>query len=265
MSLPLNTVIHGDCIEVMHRLPTKSVDFILTDPPYLVRYKSREGQTVRNDDNAAWLEPAFAEMYRVLKPGSLCLTFYGWPRADLFFAAWRKAGFRIVGHIVFRKRYASRSGFVRYEHESAYLLAKGDAQLPVNPPSDVIDWEFTGNRLHPTQKPISVLKPFIEAFCKPGGVVLDPFCGSGSTLVAAHALQRDAIGIEIDGRHRATASLRVFSECHFDHNSEKPKIRALNRLPERQYASCCGMHEAVQGATAAHGHNRHRRPRAPRR
>jgi site-specific DNA-methyltransferase (adenine-specific) len=207
--LPLNTVIHGDCVEVMRRMPAASVDFILTDPPYLVRYKSRSGQTVRNDDNATWLEPAFAEMHRVLKPGSLCLSFYGWNKADLFFAAWRKAGFRIVGHIVFRKGYASSSGFVRYEHESAYLLAKGDAQLPVNAPSDVVDWEYTGNRLHPTQKPVSVLKPFISAFSQPGDVVLDPFCGSGSTLAAAAQLERDYLGIEIDSRHAYLSGLRM--------------------------------------------------------
>lgn len=209
--LPLNTVIHGDCVEVMQRMPSRSVDFILTDPPYLVRYRSRSGQTVRNDDNAAWLEPAFAEMYRVLKPGSLCMSFYGWNKADLFFAAWRKAGFRVVGHVVFRKRYASKSAFLRYEHESAYLLAKGDAQLPDNAPSDVVDWEYTGNRLHPTQKPVSVLKPFIAAFCPEGGVVLDPFCGSGSTLVAAREVGRAFIGVELDESHHYAAEMRIFA------------------------------------------------------
>jgi site-specific DNA-methyltransferase (adenine-specific) len=204
-----NSVIHGDCISVMRGMESASVDFILTDPPYLVRYRSRTGQTVRNDDNARWLEPAFAEMYRVLKPGSLCLSFYGWNHADKFFAAWRGAGFRIVGHVVFRKRYASAAGFVQYRHESAYLLAKGNAILPKNPPADVVDWEYTGNRLHPTQKPVSVLKPFIAAFCQPGGVVLDPFCGSGSTLVAARELGRDYLGIELDARYVETARMRM--------------------------------------------------------
>jgi site-specific DNA-methyltransferase (adenine-specific) len=111
--------------------------------------------------------------------------------------------------VVFRKRYASSSGFLRYEHESAYLLAKGDARLPANPPSDVVDWEYTGNRLHPTQKPVSVLKPFIAAFCKRGGLVLDPFCGSGSALVVAQCLGRDYLGIELDGGHHMTATRRL--------------------------------------------------------
>ncbi|MEY9363866.1 DNA modification methylase [Bradyrhizobium yuanmingense] len=206
-----NTVVNGDCVGVMRRMESASVDFILTDPPYLCRYKSRDGQTVANDDRDDWLEPAFSEMYRVLKPGSFCVSFYGWHVADKFIAAWRKAGFRIVGHIVFTKRYASSVRYMRAEHEQAYLLAKGNAALPAQPMPNVIEWSYTGNRLHPTQKPISVLRPLIEAFCPEGGLTLDPFCGSGSTLVAAQQLDRDGLGIELDTRHVRTASLRLAS------------------------------------------------------
>jgi site-specific DNA-methyltransferase (adenine-specific) len=137
------------------------------------------------------------------------VSFYGWNKADLFISAWRAAGFRIVGHIVFRKRYTSSARFLRYQHEQAYLLAKGDVIPPESPLSDVIDFTYTGNRLHPTQKPIEALQPLIRAFCKAGGVVLDPFCGSGSTLVAAKDLDRNFIGIELDIAHHLTACRRV--------------------------------------------------------
>jgi DNA modification methylase len=80
---------------------------------------------VINDDNGAWLQPAFKQIYRLLKPGSFCVSFYGWSKADRFIAAWRSAGFRMVGHLVFRKKYASSARFLRYQHEQAYLLAKG--------------------------------------------------------------------------------------------------------------------------------------------
>lgn len=204
-----NSVQHGDCIELMRRLPAASVNFILTDPPYLVRYKSRDGRSIANDDNADWLEPASHEMFRVLKDDSLCVSFYGWTQTDRFIAAWRAAGFRIVGHIVFRKRYASRARFVSYTHESAYVLAKGRPVLPDNPPADVIDFPYSGNRLHPTQKPVSALKPLIEAFCPAGGLVLDPFCGSGSTLAAARQVGRDFIGMELDDAYHRIAAGRL--------------------------------------------------------
>lgn len=206
---PRNAVINGDCIEAMRTLERGSVDFILTDPPYITRYRNRDGRTVANDDNARWLRPAVNQMHRVLKPGGFCVSFYGWAKADVFMEAWRAAGFRIVGHLVFRKRYASAARFLRYEHEQAYLLAKGEPTPPARPIPDVIDFAYTGNRLHPTEKPVTALAPLIECFTRPGELVLDPFCGSGSTLEAARRLDRDWLGIELDAQHHATASRRL--------------------------------------------------------
>ena len=205
----LNDVACGDCIDVMRSMPWACVDFILTDPPYLVNYRDRSGRRVANDDNDAWLKPAFRQMYRVLRPDSLCVSFYGWNKVDTFMAAWREAGFDVVGHIVFRKRYSSKARYLSYEHESAYLLAKGRPSLPSSPVPDVLDWQYSGNRLHPTQKPVQPLKTLIGAFTKPGAVVLDPFCGSGSTLIAAQELGRRFIGIELDEQHHRTASSRI--------------------------------------------------------
>lgn len=206
-----NSIQRGDCIQVMQRMPPRSVDLILTDPPYLVRYRSRDGRSIENDDDSGWLVPASRAMFRVLKNDSLCISFYGWTKADQFIAAWRAAGFRIAGHIVFRKKYASASGFVSYMHESAYVLAKGHPVLPDNPPADVIDFPYTDNRLHPTQKPVAALVPLIEAFCPAGGLVLDPFCGSGSTLVAARDADCDYLGIELDRTYHRIAERRLAS------------------------------------------------------
>ncbi|WP_439926225.1 DNA methyltransferase [Nitrobacter sp. JJSN] len=192
-------------------MPAGSVDFVLTDPPYLVNYRSRDGRRVANDNNDAWLRPAFAEMYRVLKDNSLCVSFYGWNKVDAFMQAWQSAGFRVVGHLVFAKRYASSQRFLKAQHEMAYLLAKGRPALPASPIADVVDWSYTGNRLHPTQKPLSILRPLIDAFCPAAGVVLDPFCGSGSTLVAAKDCRRRFVGFDLDARHCETANLRLVS------------------------------------------------------
>lgn len=208
-SLPRNTVLHGDCIEIMATLPDASVDFILTDPPYLCNYRDRAGRTVANDNNPDWLKPAFAEAYRVLKDDALSVSFYGWTAVDSFVEAWRAAGFRIVGHLVFAKDYASGSRYVEARHESAFLLAKGRPPLPSQPLPDVLPFAYTGNKLHPTQKPVEPLKLLVEAFCPVGGLVLDPFCGSGSSLVAAKLAGRDWLGIELDEQHALTARGRL--------------------------------------------------------
>ena len=211
-SLPRNAVIRGNCIEVMAAMPACSVDFILTDPPYMAAYKSRDNQTVRNDDNAAWLWRSFAQMHRILKPDAFAISFYGWPKVDLFFSTWKQSGFRIGGHIIFRKRYASKSAFLQYRHEAAYLLIKGNPAFPASPLPDVMDWTYTGNKLHPTQKSIHILKPLIETFTAPGELVLDPFAGSGSTCIAAKRSGRQYIGIELDSAHHRTATDRLAEE-----------------------------------------------------
>lgn len=205
-------LIHGDCLQVLPTLAPASIQFILTDPPYITRYKSRDGRSVANDDNDRWLKPAFAQMYRVLANDSFAVSFYGWPQADKFIAAYRSAGFRIVGHFVFPKRYTSTTRYLRYQHECAHLLAKGNPALPHDTIGDVIDWTYSGNKLHPTQKPLSVLQPLVETFCPLRGTVLDPFAGSGSTLLAARSLGRAAIGIELDAKYHAIASRRLAME-----------------------------------------------------
>jgi site-specific DNA-methyltransferase (adenine-specific) len=204
-----NTILHGDCLELLPALPARSVDFILTDPPYITCYRSRDGRTVPNDDNDAWLKPAFAEMYRVLDRDSYAVSFYGWPHADRFLSAYRKAGFRVVGHFVFPKRYTSSQSYTRYQHECAYLLAKGNPDKPEYTIGDVIDWTYSGNKLHPTQKPLSVLLPLVETFSAPGSLVLDPFSGSGSSLLAAKITGRHYLGIEMDAKYHALASRRL--------------------------------------------------------
>src|SRR5579872_2909840 len=95
-----NQVLCGDCRQVLAPLPSGSVDFVLTDPPYLVDYRDRNGRALRGDREGGWLAPAFREIYRVLKSNSFCVSFYGWNRVDKFFAAWKAAGFRPAGHLV---------------------------------------------------------------------------------------------------------------------------------------------------------------------
>lgn len=100
-------------------------DLVLTDPPYLVDYHDGSGLSIQGDKDGGWLKPAFAEIQRVMMPGAFCVCFYGWNRVGQFMAAWKAAGLRPVGHMVFVKGYESGAAALGYWHESAYLLKKG--------------------------------------------------------------------------------------------------------------------------------------------
>ena len=134
----MSRFMHGDSVQVMGGFPDKSIDFILTDPPYLVGFKDRSGRSIANDVNSEWVQPA-------------------------------------------------------------------------KPLSDVMSWEYTGNRHHPTEKPVSALRPLIETFTQPGAIVLDPFAGSGSTCVAAQACGRRWIGIELMEQYHAAGLRRLYA------------------------------------------------------
>lgn len=210
-------IIQGDAVSVLASFETHCVDLVVTDPPYLCRYRDKSGRTLANDDNPAAVLPVYAELYRVLKQDSYCISFYGWNAIDQFSAAWTQAGFRTVGQIVWPKPYASNARFLQYQHESAFLLAKGRPVLPDTPIPDVQPWAYSGNRNHPTEKAVAILEPLIECFSRPGDVVLDPFAGSGSTTVAAALAGRRAIGIELEERYcdlarRRLAGVRRYQE-----------------------------------------------------
>ncbi|WP_343075468.1 DNA methyltransferase [Ruficoccus amylovorans] len=204
-----NKVICGDCIDVMRTLPDESMDFVITDPPYLVNYHSRDKRSFANDTNADWVEPAFEEIYRVLKNNSYCVCFYGWSAVEHFISAWEKAGFRRVGHFTACKRYSSSQRHTAMYHECAFLLAKGRPKLPEQPLCDLLPWRYTGNRLHPTQKPVETFQPLIQTYAPPGGMVLDPFAGSGTAGEAAILSGREYLLIELDPQYTKAARERL--------------------------------------------------------
>lgn len=100
-------------------------------------------------------------------------------------------------------------GFLEARHEQAYLLAKGHPRKPDAPLPDVQPWEYSGNVAHPTEKAVSILRPLVESFSPSSGVVLDPFAGSGSTLVAAALSGRRYVGIELEEKYCRLAQRRL--------------------------------------------------------
>lgn len=205
----LNNIIQGDANRIMADVPNGSIDLVVTDPPYGVNYRDRTGRQVQNDDTLDAVLPVFDELYRALKPGGFCISFYGWNHVERFMTAWKAAGFTVVGHIVWTKDYASRRRFLAYHHEQAYVLVKGRAQLPRDPLADVQRWTYSGNHAHPTEKAVEVIAPLVRAFSRPGDLVCDPFAGSGSTCVAAALAGRDYLGVELDPAYCRHARARL--------------------------------------------------------
>lgn len=204
-----NKIIEEDSAHVLKDMPAGSIDLVVTDPPYLVNYRDRDGRCLRNDTNAGGVMPVFAPMARTMKRDCYAVCFAGWSALPQFTAAWEAAGLRIVSQIVWQKRYASRKSYTEYRHECAYVLANGNPAKPARPLPSVMDWVYSGNKRHPTEKAVEIIAPLVRCFSKPDDLVCDPFSGSGSTSVAAALEGRDYLGIDTDPKHVATARSRL--------------------------------------------------------
>jgi site-specific DNA-methyltransferase (adenine-specific) len=126
----MSRFILGNCIDVMRGFPDRAVDLIVTDPPYFVGFKDRQGRQIAGDVTDEWLQPATLEMYRVLKKDALMVSFYGWNRVDRFMAAWKAAGFYAVGQIVFTKTTAPTAATRTDVADSWTTAMKGLMSLP---------------------------------------------------------------------------------------------------------------------------------------
>ena len=196
------TIYHGDCRDV---LPHVSAHVMVTDPPYGIGYSSGAGSEVWGDgavagDEDTALRDAVLELWS--------------PRPALVFGSWRRphpAGARMK--LIWDTKGALGMGALdlpwKPAHQEIYVLGKGFEGHRGN---DVIRCApvqsmAKNGRVHPMQKPVSLLRALINK-C-PSGTVIDPFAGSGSTLVAAKQAGRRAIGTEIEERYCEIAAKRL--------------------------------------------------------
>lgn len=225
MSIPINSVLIGDCLDVLGQLPSGTIDLVYLDPPFNTgrtqsdRIGSYEDAWPSMSDYLAFMRPRIEQMQRVLQPNGSILLHCDWRTChhfrlmlDEFFGS---DGF--VNHLIWRYGLGGSSPrrFAR-KHDDILFYAKCNAyyfdppQVPatsnrmrgmMKKASDVIDIPSINNMAnervgYPTQKPLALLDMLVEACCPPDGIVLDPFCGSGTTLVAAQRLGRRFIGVD---------------------------------------------------------------------
>lgn len=194
-------IFHGDCREL---LPSIEADVIVTDPPYGIGYTSGMGgkflnAAITGDDDSRLRDDVLREWR------GPALVFGTWkiirPPATRHVLIWEKGDHVGMGDLATPWRpnieeiYVIGSGFVGH---------RGTSVLRYNAPSP----NFTPPqfRYHPTEKPVALMRDLIGK-CPPG-TILDPFMGSGTTLVAAKSLNRHAIGIEIEEKYCAIAAQR---------------------------------------------------------
>ena len=216
MSLELNRVYHMDCLEGMKLLPDKSIDLIVTDPPYLMNYRSNYRKVkydyiIGDKDGKDLITESIKEAYRVLKDNSAIYMFCSWHHIDFFKMEFERY-FNLKNIIVWNKNNTSMGdlkGSYAPKHEFVLFGHKGRRLLEGFRYPDVLEAKRTGNKLHPTQKPIDLIEIFIKTSSKENDVVLDMFMGSGVTAVACELNNRKWIGFEIESKYVEVTNKRL--------------------------------------------------------
>lgn len=207
-----NIIIHGDSLTVLRQMESESVDAIITDPPYGINYVSQTGARIKNDKSPfIWF---LYDAFRVLKPGGSIVCFTRWDVEQAFIDAMKLAGFQVKSEVIWDKVLHgmgdTKAAFAP-SHENIVFAIKGRFAFPGHRPRDLVTFQKINSfqMVHPTEKPVGLLANLITSVTKPGDLILDPFAGSGSTLVAAKKTGRRYIGVELDDEHFQTAQRRT--------------------------------------------------------
>lgn len=188
-------------------LPDTSADLILTDPPYNVNVTETAG-SIQNDNMpdsefSAFLLAAFQEMFQRLAKNGSIYVFHSDTKGLYFRQAFEEAGFYLSGCCIWVKdRLVLGRSPYQWQHEPClYGWRKDGTHQWYSDRKQTTIWEYdrpSSSKEHPTMKPIGLLSKPIQNSTKRGDVVLDPFLGSGSTLMACAETGRICRGIELD-------------------------------------------------------------------
>lgn len=212
------TLYHGDAREILPTLEPDSVDLVLTDPPFFMpaaHYQSRVNwQRAWSDTTilAAFWGLLLDECIRTLKSTGHLLTFCNGDSYPVFYPEMYRR-FDTLKSLVWDKGRIGLGRVWRNRHELVVAARWRDSVFNTDGKlrADVLSHapSLTRDRLHPVEKPVALLADLIEPTTPDAGVVLDPFAGSGSTLMAAATLGRRAVGIEGEERYCETIAKRL--------------------------------------------------------
>lgn len=209
MNIEPNNIYNANCIEVLDEMirDGQQVQFILTDPPYGISYRSRHRTElfdfIANDDftdenQVKLIYDYFERCYQVLEDDKFLVSFMGWSTIPTFNDALTKAGFTIKSMPIWYKNVWGMGCYTRPQYEPMYLCMKGKPKPPQSAISDVIKADKVVDLIHSCQKPINLLSVLINTFSQPDDIVFDGFGGSFSTCVAARKCGRQFISCELD-------------------------------------------------------------------
>jgi len=221
---------NSDCVEGMRQLPDECIDLVVTDCPYKICHSGTcgTGGILGNDNKDVFDGSIFAyndiafseylpELYRVLKPNTHCYIMINALNLKDLQQAAEDAGFRLQNILAWKKNNATPNHFYMQCLEYILMFRKGMAR-------DINDMGMTNclsvpnitskgaNGEHPTAKPVALMEVLIKQSSNAGDLILEPFAGGGSTLVAAKHCGRHYIGYEIDEKYYNLALKKLNQE-----------------------------------------------------
>ena len=213
---------NDDCLNVLKDIGDNSIDLVVTDPPYEVITGGRNGgvkgkpsgilkenkQLMKSIPKAdLWL----SECFRVMKDGTHIYIMTNTLNLTNYLNIINDVGFKLHNLLVWNKNNTTPNRWYMKNCEYVIFARKGFAKSINNPSSQTVHNfdNIIGNKQHPTEKPVDLMKFYVGNSSNIGDTVLDPFMGSGSTGVACKELGRNFIGIELDKQYFDIATKRI--------------------------------------------------------
>lgn len=220
--MEVDTVINGDCLEVMRGMEDDSVDLVLTDPPYKISQKYGGGVDADNLIAVSGIFRTLPEMSRILKPNRFAVICYDNRILPFLFEATKDTDLVYRKQLYIYRRWGTAHRWIGWMQTTDPVcifvngydkpFAPKDVKWKVKHDcylKDTPEEESTG---HPAQKPLNFMQDVIAWLSEKNNIVFDPYAGSGTVLRAAVSLDRHFIGIEINADYCKTAENRIQDE-----------------------------------------------------